>query len=297
MTMPAEGAATGTEAPPAQDQGGAPPAQGAPAGASSNGQPAAPPAEDDGWDVEVPEGEYIPRGTITEARNRYANERKKRLEYEKSLEEWGGADTVKQALDWVNWAQTEEGAVDLWVQLGQKLGLGIREMEALFKEGEAAGAAGAGVGDEVIADDQVITMAEARKLIEQELREKVEAPRTKEQQVTQAREAVSTVLNELGVDDQTDAGDILQLGDKYLPAGSMDPKEIAAAVRKGYADWERLVGERAQAYVKKRAELNGGVPKAPAGGGAPANPPPEPPKDVEEAKRRVREKIRAAGSS
>lgn len=294
MSVAAEGAATGVEAPPAQDPGTA---GAAPPPAGAEGQPAAPPAaEDDGWDVEVPEGEYIPRGTITEARNRYANERKKRLEYEKSLEEWGGADTVKQAIEWVNWAQTEEGAVDLWVQLGQKLGLGIREMEALFKDAEAAGAAG-GAGDEVIADDQVITMAEARKLIEAELREKVEAPRTKEQQATQARETVASVLNELGVDDETDAGDILQLGDKYLPTGSMDPKEIAAAVRKGYADWERLVGERAQAYVKKRAELNGGVPKAPAGGGAPANPPPEPPKDVEEAKRRVREKIRAAGSA
>lgn len=233
----------------------------------------------------------VPRGLINEARNRYTNERQKRLEYEKQLESWGGSNSVQEALDLIGHMGTEDGVIDLFIETGRSLGLGVRELEALFAQtlAESNGTGGGGEDEE-----QLLTMREARELLNQELGQRDQRYEQGQQAVRtqEARRVVSDVLGQLGVD-EADATVILQLGDRYLPDGSLDPDQVAAAVRRGHADWLEVVEKRSQEYLRQKAAHADGVPKTPAGGAAPAPSAPEPPQSVDEAKARVRERLRA----
>lgn len=269
--------AQATEAPP--EEQGAPPEE---AGAPEEVEETAPTGEED---LEIPEGDTFPRQYVEEVRDRYAKERVKRRDIEKQLEEYGGLDAVREAVGLQQAMQTEEGVIDLFIEAGRALGLGVREMEQLFGEGRAGGG---GEGEEEEDDSRVLTLAEARRLLEEEVRGPLHAERMAEQEQA-ARKTVASTLKELGVDDQRAMQAVLQFGDRYLPQ-QYTTDDVAAAVRRGYEDWVSLMEEQGQKYRQKKAGQKQGVPKKPAGTSA-GVPPYEPPKDLDEAFDRVRQKM------
>lgn len=203
---------------------------------------------------------------------------------------YGGKDTIDKAVAIHQALQTEDGVWNLFFQAGRSLGLGVREIEALFAQQQGGGEP---EGSPEPDDDDVMTYGQFKAM----LNEQVLAPWQQTQQATAeaaARSAIDTTCLELGVKDTQVRDAVLRLGDKYL-SDDISPQKVQAAVRRGFADYQTLLkGERQKAVTQKR-EAGATVPKSPAGAvaGAPAQDAGNEPKDVAEAIRRARARIRA----
>lgn len=201
--------------------------------------------------------------------------------------EYGGKDSVAQAHKIHQALQTQDGVMQLFFEAGQSMGLGLREIQALF--------GGAQIPDEVVddgpADDELVTWAQARALLQKEVLE----PMAQQQQATAeavARQAVQSTISDLGLTDQDTIAAVLQLGDRYLNPSDLSPKSVSDAVRKGHEDFAKLVTANAQKYVSAKVAVRKTVPKALGGGGASQGAAEEPePKTVAEAIRNARKRM------
>lgn len=219
-------------------------------------------------------------------------------------EEFGGRQTIEAAHRMYQAAQTEDGVIQLFLEAGKQLGVGLDKIEALFTgatpEPEGQGGSGGDAGYDYDQDpDRPLTLREWQ----EHQRQQAEQQRQQAQQaqVAQARQAATDAIQEavkdLGFtmeDKATKA--ILTLGNEYLEGkGIPDPKAAADAVRRGHADYLALIEQERQEYLSKKRQAGETVPKAPAGAAAPSSPPPAEPKDTAEAIRQAREKLRAKG--
>lgn len=201
--------------------------------------------------------------------------------------EYGGADAVRQAAELHKSLQTEDGVWDMFFQAGRALGLGVREIEALFNaqqaEPDAAGPA----------DDDVMTYGQFKAMMEETVT-KPQQVRDQQMAEAMARQSIDSTINALGVQDQGIRDAILQLGDRYL-SDDISPAAVKKAVEQGHADYLKLVAAERAKYVSDKREQGAGVPKAPAGGStAPATADGqfgEEPKDITEAIKRARQRI------
>lgn len=209
---------------------------------------------------------------------------------------YGGKDLVEAAVKLHQATRDHDGLIQLFVEAGQALGLGVREMEALFQQGRAGEViAAASAGAEADEDeDRFLTVKELREL--EAKRQAEAAAAAQEAQVAAARATVANTFESLGVDPSDPTADlILQLGNKHLAAGRLDAESVSAAVRAGHAEFLSLVDKQAKAYLRAKRDQAAKVPSAPSGAGAPAAAPLPPPKNVDEAIRRVREQMRQQG--
>lgn len=200
--------------------------------------------------------------------------------------EFGGTDSVKTAVAFHRHVQNADGALETFFQLGRSFGLGVREIEALFGGSQAA----AEDEPQGPADDDVMTYAEFKRAIEQEVRLPL-----REQQMLQTRQAaqiaVHSTIKELGIEDDQTKAAILQLGDRYLDGSDLSPEVVANAVRRGHADFIALVQANADKYRAKKAAVARTIPKPVKGVGAPAGQVEAEPKDVKEAIARARRRL------
>lgn len=198
---------------------------------------------------------------------------------------YGGKDAVDQAVRLHQAVQTEDGIFQLFFEAGQSLGLGLKEMQTLFGQGDAQPEA------EGPADDELVTWAQARELLHREVLQPMQAQQQAVAE-TVARQSVQSTISELGITDNETVAAVLQLGDRYLPPGSMDPREISAAVKRGHEDFVKLVQANAQKYVAGKAAARKSVPKPLGGGASSAEAPAEAePKTVAEAIAAARKRL------
>lgn len=208
--------------------------------------------------------------------------------------EYGGADYAKQAVEHYRALQTEDGVWNTFFQTGRALGLGVREIEALFN---APGGPGGSQADEPAgpADDDVMTFADFKRIMQEEILQP-QAKAAQAQAETMARTVIDTTVEKLGIVDPDIRAAVLQLGDRYLN-DDLSPANVAEAVRKGHADYLKVVQAERKAYIAEKRGQQVAVPKAPAGGTGGSTLPPaeDEPRDVNEAIRRARARRAAQG--
>lgn len=205
---------------------------------------------------------------------------------------YGGKEAVEKAVELHKTLQTEDGVWQMFFQAGRALGLGVREIEALFQQQQ--GATQEVEQANMPADDDVLTYAEFKRLMdEQVLRPQQEQQRQQQEYI--ARQTIDSTMSELGVADNDIRMAVLQLGDRYL-TDDISPQAVKTAVLKGHADYLKLVESERKKYMEDKKAKAASVPKVPAGspggaGNGDDNQPP--PKDVAEAIQRARARMRA----
>lgn len=254
----------------------------------------APPVVDEWADPEpLDEGlNQFDRSYVEQLRDREAKYRIKARDLSQDVEKLGVPLTEAQAaVELTKRLQTDDGVIQMFIETGQALGLGFAQLEAMFKESdEATATAAAETGP---ADDDVLTWAEARALLQKEVLEPQQ--RAAEQAaLASARSTIDATFTDLGVTDETDRQAILALGQSHIQDGDFDPEHVRAAVRKGYELLEVRKTAAKEAYLAEKLAAGEGVPTNTGAAGAPGGQEPPPaPKDMDEAKARARAQLRA----
>lgn len=210
-------------------------------------------------------------------------------EAEDPFHTYGGKEAVEAAHRMYEAARTEDGVIQLFIEAGRSLGLGLKEIEALF-----TGAAPSVEAEEPEFDpDEPMTIGQFQEL--QRKQQEAAAAQQATAQQAAAKEAVRTTVEALGLDPADPATKvILQFGDNHLK-GDLSPDNVAKAVRQGHADYLAQVEKDAQAYLQKKAAQAASVPKAPAGTPA-AEPALTEPQNTAEAIKLARKRMQAAAS-
>lgn len=182
--------------------------------------------------------------------------------------------------------QTEEGVIDNFVVLGQKLGFGIKELERLFSDEEpVAPVAPAPVAPAAVAEpedpERLMTAAEVRALVEAERadytskfdafqQQQVEA----QQQAFQARQtqtfqAIGEWFKTNDIVSEEAQAIIARLGEKTLDptADSYDPQVAIAALERGKEAYDKFVETEAEARLRKKAVIASAQPAGIGEGG------------------------------
>lgn len=202
------------------------------------------------------------------------------------FQEFGGRETIEAAHRLYEASRTEDGVIQLFLEAGRSLGLGLKDMQALF---ESLGGEGTAPTPEGPDPDEPITWADFQALQQKQAQE--QAAREADAQQASARAAVQKALTDLKLDPADPATKIiLEHGDKYVN-GDFSEANIANAVRRGHADFQAILEKKAQEYVQTKRQQATSVPSAPAGNAAPATPPAEEPKDVAAAIKAARKAL------
>lgn len=195
------------------------------------------------------------------------------------LAKWGDPTGVDQALAIQHALTTEEGITALFEKAGAALGVSADKLAALFGVEEV----------EPEDEDRPLTVREMKELMAKE----VTGPAAQREQAARdatASATVQSVLGELKVTDDAEVRAVLAAGQRYLEDGDFDPDHIKAAVRKGYADYERAAKARFVAYVGKKVQDAKDLPGS-IGGNSPGGETLPEPKNVDEAMARARARL------
>lgn len=206
---------------------------------------------------------------------------------------WGGKDTIEKAHKMWEAAQTEQGVVQLWLEAGRSLGLGLKQMEELFGTPGAASAE-AEVEVEEEDPDRLLTYREFQELQAKDRQSAAEVQQAAA--VETARTTIAETLTSVGVSAKDPTADlILKLADKHMADPTdLSPETVANAVRRGHAEFVALVEAEQQKRIASKVAVAKTIPKAPGGAAAPSAAPESEPRDVAEAILRMR-RAQAAG--
>lgn len=189
-------------------------------------------------------------------------------------QEFGGRDTIEAAIRLHQAAQTDAGLVDIFMQAGRNLGLGIEQMRSLFGDPEPEAPA---VEEDL---DEPLTRGE---FLEQQRRQQEAAAQAMHKAQEEAnRTALHEVVAELGISDE-DRQVVLGMADQHVKDAT--PEGIKAAVRQGFADYQAKIERQAKEYLRSKRAQAAQVPSAPAGAAAnDTGPLPEPQNTAEAIK-------------
>jgi hypothetical protein len=124
------------------------------------------------------------------------------------FEEFGGRDAIVAAKKMHDLAATEDGVIQLFLEAGQAIGLGLKEMQGLFGESDASAEP-----DETPDPDEPLTRGEYEALVAKQAA--TQAEQAKAQQVEAARSVVAATMKELDLDPANPSTQtILNMGDK-----------------------------------------------------------------------------------
>lgn len=202
------------------------------------------------------------------------------------FEAFGGKEAVEAAHRLYEASRTEDGVIQLFIDAGRSLGLGLKDIQALFDKDSG--------GEEVEPPDpdEPLTRREFEEALARQQQTLAERQAAAEAAI--ARKAVQDTLGTLGLDPNDPTTKIvLQFGDQYTK-GDLSPENVANAVRRGHADYLAAVERDAKKYLEKKVAAAEAVPSAPAGAAAPAEPPAAEPRDVAEAIKIARKRLAEA---
>lgn len=207
-------------------------------------------------------------------------------EVEDPFAAYGGKEAIEAAHRMYEASRTDDGVIQLFLEAGQALGLGLKELQTLFAD----------LGGEVPEEpdpDEPITRKEFQETLTKQKQAEAERQQARVQQA--AAVAVQETVSSLGLDPKDPTTTlVLQLADKHMK-DDFSAEAISAAIRQGHADYQAQVEKAAQAYLTKKAATAAAVPQAPAGNAAPAEAAPAEPKNVTEAIAQVRQRLAAVG--
>lgn len=219
--------------------------------------------------------------------------------------------------------QTEEGIIDAFIQTGQSLGFGLKELERLFVEDapvETPAVPSAPVvstAPEPRDPNTPLTYAEVQEILAEE-RAQVDARFEQQTQAEQAREqnafaqkqqvtfaAINDWYEAHGIDQQSEAAAVIaRLGEATLAAGedSYVPAVAVAALDRGFAAYDGFIESEATAYLKRKAAAGDALPATLSAGGTDTGGEDAAPnygelggKALATAKERVRARLRQSG--
>lgn len=200
--------------------------------------------------------------------------------------DYGGKEEIERAVRLWKATQSDEGVIQVFFEAGQAMGLGLKEMQALF---DAVTGATPEPETPAFDPDEPLTRGEFEALQQQQRQSELE--RQAAQIRATAKVTVQAEVDALGLDPASPTTKIvLQNADAYLN-GDFSPESIKAAIRRGHADYTAQVQKDAERLLQIKREQAAAVPSAPAGSGAPSEPPPAEPKNVAEAALIVRRKL------
>lgn len=227
-------------------------------------------------------------------------------------------ETLPEAVQLYKTLQTEEGVIDGFIQLGQSLGFGIKELERLFAEdpaGAAAAVQAAAPAAPEVDPDHLPTYAEIQELIQAErarVDQTFQQQQTAEQQRREAHTfaAIDKWFNEHGIDqnDKVARAAVAAFAQQTLLPGQddYDPNVVLPALERGLSSYEADIEARAQSLLSRKAAAAKSQPTAlGSGGGAVTTDDGEVDAPnyhelrsaaLQTAKDRVRAKLRAAGA-
>lgn len=214
------------------------------------------------------------------------------VNWEERVTEWGGEDSVTNAIELQRALGTPEGVRALFEEAGAALKLDPASIQQLLNpQAVGDGGEGAPTIEELLSDpDRVLTAGEVMQILQHQAQQS-QAAQQQEQAVAGIRTTISTTLDELKVTDKDDKAAILAIADNILGVPTADATKIKSAITTAHARYMAKVQAEATAYVEGKAEAHGNLPSPlPAGGSAGGDPLPAP-KDLAEAKQRVRKAL------
>jgi hypothetical protein len=207
------------------------------------------------------------------------------------VNEWGGEDTVAQAIALQQALATRDGVQALFQEAGRALGLGDAAIAALFEDATAAEPEPS--VEDILADpDRILTAGEIQRILD--ARTEQQQAQTREQQQAQAvLSSIEDAFETLKIADEEDRLAVLAIADTYVPqAQKSDPAAISSAIRRAHEHFQAKVAQQAEAIVRGRAETNEQLPNLlPTGGGSGGGESPTEPQTLEEAKRLARKQL------
>jgi hypothetical protein len=229
-------------------------------------------------EIEVPEiaGETTPEGTPVESSEQV--EFTLPEDFAAQVQAWDvPVDKLPEAVETYKRLQSEEGVIDTFIQTGQALGFGIRELETLFADPAAAAPAAPAAPAPVVEEqdpERLMTYAEFRDLAQKEILEPINQARQAEEQRRFQERAENTFsqinawFDQHEVTDQEERNQIARIADDLIPAGadSYDPRVAITALEQGLAQRDAQIERAAQAYLAKKAATATSQPTALGGG-------------------------------
>lgn len=197
--------------------------------------------------------------------------------------EWGGEDSIAEAVDFVRSMQTVEG-VKFFLGEGAKalrdLGIPATELAKLIAAEEAAAEASS---SSEFDPDAPLTHAQYMEL-ERKRSEEMARERTETEFRVAVENNVKSGLEAVGITDQKVGQIVAQYADQYVnPADYGDQAKIAAAIKKGYDDFQQVVKQQHEAYLTSKAGDAAGSPTPLVGGQTPGGSTFPEPKSLDEA--------------
>lgn len=209
--------------------------------------------------------------------------------------------------------QTEEGVIDAFIAEGLSLGFGVKELQRLFDDEQAAAAQQPATSAPVVEEDpdRYITAAEVQQVLESVRQEQQQIAQQSQQaafQVQQQRtfDAMDAWFTSQGITDEEERQAIARFGEKHILPGqnSYDPRIAVSALERGKAEHEAFIERQAQAYLAKKGLVAQAQPTPPGGGQTFAGDGGDDPAPnyaelrggaLKAAKERVRQRLREAG--
>lgn len=209
------------------------------------------------------------------------------IDWSQRVEEWGGQQSVEDAIAIAQALQDEDGVKALVTEGLRHLGATPEQIDAFIK-GEQAAPAG-----EPEDPDRLVTAAEVEKRLAaiQQAQHEAEASRID----SVAQRSVVEAVDALQLADEDEARIVLSYAQKYASPEERDPQILQAAINAGHADYLKKLEEASTRYVERRQELNDGVPTPVTGSGPPGGEEVPAPKNMDEAKAAARRMLRENG--
>ena len=206
--------------------------------------------------------------------------------------EYGGRDRVADAVAIASGFQTESGIKAIATSTLRSLGYTSEEVQSFFDR-EAAQVADPDPASQ-LADDDVITVADAKRMIAEGLKSAVTPlqQQAEARQAENAQQAVSTTLSTLGVESEAQQRLVLLAAQAYLDPADWEPSHIRAAIERGHADAVAMIQADHERYVASKGAAAAAQP-TPLGqtGGSNGGAAEGPPASLEDAMLRVRKRL------
>lgn len=196
-----------------------------------------------------------------------ATEAEQVTDWSSRIAEWGGEESVADAIALQNALRTREGVEELARQALNALGVGNDKIASLFGSEDATSDVSV---DDLLADpDRVLTAAEISKLLDEREAQRLEALSSERMAMEVVRHTNDTFAA-LGVTDESDKDVLIALADKIIGDGPMDGASIKSAITKAHAQFTERVKANASAIVSAKHTAQAGLPKPLPASGASA---------------------------
>lgn len=221
------------------------------------------------------------------------------VDYGAKVTEWGGEEKIARALQIDAALDTSEGQEALVVEHLRARGFDNAQIEAFLHPQAPAGTAAVESVEDLLKDpERVLTAAEIGRVL-QARDESAQMRQSQQQAQAVVISTIDATMKELNVPDEN-RQTVLTLADRFLPTPGVvpnNPTQIADAIRKGQAEFDRQVQEAAKTYVENKGAAHAVVPTPlPAGGTGGGENAPEP-QNLAEASARARAAILGGGTA